>query len=134
MFSSLPILFLFNLFIVSAESITNIELLDIEQNKIITIQAKPKIQLEAKKIIKEVNGVVKKINPFPNKGYMVKIPLKPPLQLESKWVNALIVEVIIIIPEDEKPYLLLFDDENKPYFFTFKTDIDTLLNTLEFSL
>ena len=48
LFSSIPILFLFNLFIVSTESITNIELLDIEQNKIITI---PKIQLEAKKII-----------------------------------------------------------------------------------
>jgi hypothetical protein len=65
---------------------------------------------------------------------MVKIPLERSFPLENKWVNALIDEVIIIIPEDEKPYLLIFDDENKPYFFTFETKIDTLLNTLSFSL
>lgn len=94
----------------------------------------PKIQLEAKKIIKEVDDVLKKMNPFPDKGYMVKIPLEPSYQLENKWVNALIDEVIIIIPEDEKPYLLIFDDENNSYFFTFETKIDTLLNTLDFSL
>ena len=133
-FSAIPILFLCNLLIGSAESIKNIELLDIEKNKIVTIQAKPNIQLETEKIIKGINDVVKKINPIPNKGYMVKIPLTPPLRLESKWVNALIDEVIIIIPENEKPYLLLFDDENKPYFFTFTTDIDSLLKTLNFPL
>ena len=134
LFSTISILFLCNLLLVSAESIKNIELLDIEKNKIVTIQAKPNIQLEAEKIIKGINDVVKKINPIPNKGYMVKISLTPPLRLESKWVNALIDEVIIIIPENEKPYLLLFDDENKPYFFTFTTDIDSLLKTLNFPL
>jgi len=133
--SLIPIFFLFNLFIVSAQSITDIELLDIEKNKIIkTAQTNPKIQLEAGKIIKEIDNVVKKLNPIPDKGYMVKIPLGPSLPLENKWVNALVDEVIIIIPEDEKPYLLIFDDENKPYFFTFETKIDTLLNTLDFSL
>ncbi|TQR15270.1 hypothetical protein [Psychrobacillus vulpis] len=134
LFSSIPLLFLFNLFIVSAQSITNIEILDIEENMIITIPTNPKIQLEATKIIKEIDSVVKKLNPIPDKGYMFKIPLTPSLRLENKWVNALIGEVIIIIPEDEKPYLLIFDDENKPYFFTFKTEIDTLLKTLDFSL
>lgn len=100
--SSIPIFFLFNLFIVSAQSITNIELLDIEKNKIVkTTPTNPKIQVEAEKIIKEIDNVVKKLNP---------------------------------IPEDEEPYLLIFDDENKSYFFTFETKIDTLLNTLDFSL
>ena len=76
--SSLPIFFLFNLFIVNAQSITNVELFDIEKNNIIkTIPTNPKIQLEAKKIIKEVDDVLKKIKPFPDKGYMVKIPLEP---------------------------------------------------------
>jgi hypothetical protein len=65
---------------------------------------------------------------------MVEIASGPSIQLENKWVNALIDEVIIIIPEDEKPYLLIFDDENRPYFFTFKTKVDTLLNTLDFPL
>lgn len=118
---SITIFFLINLFIVSAQSIANIELLDIEKNKIIkTTPTNPKIQLEAKKIIKEIDNILKKINPIPDKGYMVKIPIEPSFQLENKWVNALIDEVIIIIPEDEKPYLLIFDDENKSYFLPSK--------------
>ena len=133
LFSSIPILFLFNLFIVSAQSTTEIEILDIEKNKIIKIQKNPKIQLETKKIIKEIDNIVTKFNPIPDKGYLVKIPLTPSLQLENKWVNTSIDEVIIIIPEDEKPYLLIIDNENKPHFFTIKTEMDTLLKTIEFS-
>ena len=133
LFSSIPILFLFNLFIVSAQSITEIELLDIEKNKIITIPTNPKIQLETKKIIKEIDNIVTKFNPIPDKGYLVKIPLTPSVQLENKWVNTLIDQVIIIIPEDEKPYLLIIDNENKPHFFTIKTEMDTLLKTIDFS-
>ena len=123
-----------DLFTVSAQSILDIELLDIEKNKIITIPTNPKIQVEAKKIINEIDNVVIKLDPFPDKGYMLKIPLTPSLRLENQWVNALIGEVIIILPEGEKPYLLLFDDENKPYFFTFKTEIDSLLKTLNFTI
>jgi len=59
----------------------------------------------------------------------VKIPLTPSLRLENKWVNTLIDEVIIIIPENEKPYLLIFDDEKR--YFTFKIEIDKLLKTLD---
>lgn len=131
LFSSIPILFLFNLLIVSAQGITEIELLDIEKNKIITMPTNPKIQLETKRIIKEIDNIVKKFNPIPDKDYIVKIPLMLSLRLENKWVNTLIDEVIIIIPENEKPYLLIFDDKKKPHFFTFKTEIDTLLKTLD---
>ncbi|SDO25359.1 hypothetical protein SAMN05518871_11347 [Psychrobacillus sp. OK028] len=131
LFSSIPILFLFNLLIVSAQSITEIEILDIEKNKMITIPTNPKIQLETKKIIKEIDNIVKKFNPIPDKGYIVKIPLSPSLRLENKWVNTLIDEVIIIIPENEKPYLLIFDDEKKPHFFTIKPEMDGLLKTLD---
>lgn len=112
----------------------NIEVFDIERNKIInTTSTNTKIQLEAEKIIKEIDGVLKKINPFPDKGYMVKIPLEPSFSLENKWLNALIDEIIIIIPEDENPYLLTFDDENNSYFFTFERKIDMLLNTIDIS-
>ncbi|WP_144512165.1 hypothetical protein [Bacillus sp. FJAT-22090] len=131
-FSSIPILFLFNLLLVSAQDNTNIELLDIEKNKITTIPTNSKVQLETKKIIEEVDGIVKKFNPIPNKGYLVKIPLTQSLRLENKWVNTLIDEVFIIIPQEEKPYLLIFDNEHKPYFFTIKTEIDPLLKTLTF--
>jgi hypothetical protein len=120
---------------VNAQSNKNIELLDIEKNEIIkTTPTNSNIQLEAEKIINEIDCVVKKLEPIPDKGYMIKIPLEPSYQLENKWVNALIDEVIFIIPETEKPFLLTFDDENNPWFFTFQTKIDKLLKTLDFSL
>jgi hypothetical protein len=120
---------------VNAQNTKNIELFDIEKNEIITTTpTNSKIQLEAEKIIKEIDCVVKKFDPIPDKGYMIKIPLDPSYHLENKWVNALIDEVIVIIPEKEEAFLLIFDDENKPCFFTFQTKIDTLLNTLDFSL
>ncbi|GLB61687.1 hypothetical protein [Cytobacillus sp. NCCP-133] len=126
------IFFLLNLQTVNAQNSTNIELLDIEKNKITkTIPTNPEIQLEAERMIKEIDDVVKKLKPVPDKGYMIKIPLEPSHRLENKWMNAMIDEVIIIIAENEKPYLLLFDDENNPYFFTFDTTIDLLRNTLD---
>lgn len=118
---------------VSAQSITEIEIFDIENNNITTIPSNPKIQLETKKIINEIDNIVSKFNPIPDKGYLVRIPLTPSFQLENKWVNTVIDEVIIIIPEDEKPYLLIIDYENKPHFFTSKTEMHTLLKTLDFS-
>lgn len=133
--SLIPMFFSFNLFIVNAQSITNIELFDIEKNEIIkTTKPNRKIQLEVEKIIEEIDDIVRKLKPIPDKGYMIRIPLKPSIQLENQWVYALIDEVIIIIPEDEEPYLLIFDDENKTHFFTSEAKIDTLLNTLSFSL
>lgn len=117
--------------IVSAQSTVDVELLDIETNETRTIEANPKIQLEAKKIIKEIDTIVIKLDPFSDKGYMLRIPLTPSLQLKNEWVNSLIGEVFIIIPEGDKPFLLIFDDKNKPYFFSFKREIDSILKMLD---
>ena len=124
-----------NLSIVNAQNNNLVELLDIEKDEVIkTTPTNANVQVETEKIIKEIDGIVKKFKPIPNKGYMIKIPLEPSYQLKNKWINDLIGEIIIIIPEEEDPYLVTFDDENNPYFFTFDTKISALLNTLEFSL
>lgn len=125
----------FNLSMVNAQSNINVKIFHIEKNEIIkTIPTNSKVQVEVTKIIKEIDGVVKHFKPIPDKGYMIKIPIEPPQQVKNKWINDLIDEVTIIIPEEEEPYLLIFDDENKSYFLTFQTKIDTLLNNLNFSL
>jgi len=124
-----------NLSIVNAQNDNLVELLDIEKDEVInTTPTNSNVQVETEKVIKEIDGIVKKFKPIPNKGYMIKIPLEPSYQLKNKWISDLIDEVIIIIPEDEAPYLITFDDENNPYFFTFKIKIAALLNTLDFSL
>jgi hypothetical protein len=121
--------------LVNAQSNKNIEIFDIQKDEIIkTVSTSFIIQLEVQKYIKEINNIVRKLKLIPDKGYIIKIPLEPSVQLENQWMNALIDEVIIIIPEAEEPYLLTFDNENKPWFFTFETRIDTLITTLEFAL
>jgi hypothetical protein len=135
LFLFVVILFQFNLSIVNAQENNIVKLLDIKKDQIIkTTPTNSTVQLETEKIIKGIDGIVKKFKPIPNQGYMVKIPLEPPYLIENKWINTLIDEIIIIIPNEEDPYLVTFDDENNPYFFTFKTKIDALLNTLDFSL
>ncbi|WP_042148280.1 hypothetical protein [Paucisalibacillus sp. EB02] len=129
------VFFLFNLSVVIAQGNNNIEIMDIEENKVIKkTPTNPNIQLETEKIIQEIDGIVKAFKPIPEKGYMIKIPLEPSYQLENKWINALIDEVIFIIPETGKPFLLIFDDENNSYFFTFQIKIDKLLKTLDFPI
>ncbi|WP_243506971.1 hypothetical protein [Cytobacillus oceanisediminis] len=100
LFSFIHIFLLINLVIVNAQSSSNIELLDIEKNEITkTVPTNPKIQLEAERIIKEIDNVVKNLKPIPDKGYMIKIPLEPSHRVENKWIYALIDEIIIIIPK-----------------------------------
>lgn len=69
--ASVPILFLFTLSMVSAQSTTKIELLAIEKNEITTIPTNSTIQLETEKIIKEIDTVLKKFSPIPDNGYIV---------------------------------------------------------------
>jgi hypothetical protein len=125
---------IFNISTVYAKSNKSIEILDIEKSEIIkTLPLRSRIQLEAEKFLKEIDSVVKKFKPVPEHGYLIKIPLEPSFHLENKWVNTLTDEIIIIIPEDENPYLLTFDDENKSWFFAIKPSISELLNALDFS-
>lgn len=130
--------FVFSLLVVgtvNAQTERNIVIFNIQKNEIIkTVLTSSAVQKEVENYIVEINNVVRKFNPIPEKGYMIKIPLEPSLKIENKWMNALIDEAVIIIPEGEDPYLLIFNDENNPYFFTFEGKIDQLLKLLDFSL
>ncbi|MDW2879698.1 MULTISPECIES: hypothetical protein [Bacillaceae] len=118
-----------------AEGNNIVKIFDIEKNQVInTIPSNPNVQIEIQAIIKGIDGVVKKFNPIPTKGYMIKIPLEQPYLLENKWINAYIDEVIIIIPIGDDPYLVTYDDENNPQFFTINTKINELLQILGVSL
>ncbi|MFN7253427.1 MAG: hypothetical protein ACK4M9_22040 [Anaerobacillus sp.] len=123
-----------NISTVYAKSSKSVQILDIEKSEIIkTVPSSSLVQFEAEKFLKEIDSVVKKFKPIPESGYLIKIPLEPSFHLENKWVNTLTDEIIVIIPDDENPYLLTFDDENKSWFFTIKPSISELLNALDFS-
>ena len=116
---------------VSAQENKNVEIFDISKEKVIReLPSTPSIQKEAQNYLKGITSIYIKLKPIPDKGYMVKIPLEPPAAIQNQWVSSLADEVIIIFPAGEKPYLMIFDTENKLTFFNFEGKTDVLLKEL----
>lgn len=126
--------FLFNLLIPtpSGQSAIEVEIFDIKQGEVVqTVPAYLNVQDEVISYLDNITGVYKKINPIPHDGMMVKIPLEQPYLLKNEWLSNYIEEVIIIFPKNDNPILLLFDEENSPYFFHFNGDMFFLLEKIE---
>lgn len=97
----------------------SIQIYDIDQEMVIkTITITPFIRKDSEKILQGVNDIYKKFNPLPDKGLLVNIPLDPAIQVKNQWINTLVDEMIIFYPEEEEPFILVYDDENNTYFFS----------------
>lgn len=128
-------LFIFQLLSTSgiAQTTQQIQIFDIDQDKVIKyVQLNTDVQQEVEKFLEGISGVYAKYNPIPNKGFMIRIPLEPNIMVRNKWFDDLVDEVTIILPSQENPYLMIFDDENKPFFLTFEGNIENLLDLLVF--
>ncbi|QVY62230.1 hypothetical protein [Cytobacillus gottheilii] len=107
----------------AASPAKNVEIYNVDKREVTsTITPNAKIQNQAEKMIKQITGVYKKLDPLPKTGYMVKIPLQPSVSVNNQWLNGYIDELIIIIPDEQSSHILVFDDENNPHFFTCKND------------
>lgn len=111
-----------------------VEIFDIEEGKVVQeSSATSDIQKETEKIIKSISGVYKNLDPLPKKGLMVKIPLDPPITVKNEWFNDFVNEAVLIFSyEEEDPYILIWDDENHPHFYTIKASTETLMKLLKF--
>ncbi|MFD1739408.1 hypothetical protein ACFSCX_23280 [Bacillus salitolerans] len=128
-------IFIFHLLSTIATAQTNqqIEIFDINKGKVIkTVQLNSDLQQEVKNFLYEITSIYVKSNPIPNSGFMIRIPLEPNVMVKNRWFYDLVDEVIIIYSGQEEPYLMIYDDENKSYFFTFKGDTAKLLDLLNF--
>jgi len=131
-------LFFFVIFLhsthVSAEMFKYVEIFDPKQDKVVkVVQANPQIQGMITSWITNIEGLYKN-DPATDDGYVVKIPLDPIVKVNCKSLNALVSEVYILIPENEPPCYLIFENENKLLSFVFNGDIDMLSNILDFKL
>ncbi|MBU5593124.1 hypothetical protein KQI89_15350 [Clostridium sp. MSJ-4] len=127
-------LLLFSMKVSAAESI-HVEIFHINQESVVKrTPLTSKIQREAENYIKGITGVYAKFNPIPNSGYMIKIPFETPAMIKNQWINAFVDEIIVIFPEQEDPYLLVFDNKDRTIFLSFKGNTDLLLKHLKFKL
>jgi len=119
---------------VNAEGFKYVEIFDPKQDKVVkVIQSNPQIQDMITSWITNIEGSYKN-DPATDDGYVVKIPLDPIIKVNCKSLNALVSEVYILIPENQPPCYLIFEDENKLLSFPFNGDIDMLSNIVDFKL
>ncbi|WP_143063826.1 hypothetical protein [Piscibacillus halophilus] len=117
---------------VNAEEI-NVEIFDVETEQVVkTVSKTDDMQHEVERYIESIDDIFKGIDPVPEDGFMIKIPLDPVVKIDNEWLQSEVDTVIIIKPENEKPYLLLFDEENRPWVFLFETPIDELLSLVDY--
>lgn len=108
------------------------EIFHINKGKVIKkVPMNDVIHKETETIIQSVTDLYRELEPIPQKGYMVKIPLDPAILVKNQWMEDLVSEVIVIFPEYENPHLMVFNNENMPYFFRFNGSVDKLLTKLE---
>lgn len=120
---------------VYGEDFGNVEIFNIDKEKVVkVIQSNMEIQNLAVSYIEGIEGIYGKFNPVPKSGHAIKIPLNPPVKIQTKLTDAVVDVVIIMFPKDEAPFLAIFEDVNKLVCFTFKGDTDRLWRSLEYDI
>jgi len=123
----------------SAHRNKSIEIFDINQGKVIQkVWPNSSIQKDVEGYLNGITGMYIKVKAFPEKGYIIRIPLEPSLKVHNQWLNGYginsVDEVFILFPEEGVPYLLALDEKKRPLFYYFEGDTDVLLKKLNFKL
>jgi hypothetical protein len=120
---------------ISAKGSPCAEIVDSKQNMVVkSVQVDSEIYDMVKSWVKSIDNFCGKISPVAVEGYKVRIPLDPPIKVNKQSLNADVSEVYIIVPQDKPPFFMIFQDKNKPSYFKFYGNIDSLSKALDFEL
>lgn len=108
-----------------------IEVFDVKAGKVIkSLEFNQEVQDEVLQNIANISGLFVKVNALPVDGYIVRIQFDAPANINNTWVNSSniynVSDAFIIFPEKESPYILLFDEQKRPFFFCFEGKYDVL--------
>lgn len=121
--------------IIFAERPINIEIFDPKQDKVVkVVQMNKVINNMVISWVNGINGINGKNDPVKDDGYAIKFPLDHPVRVQNKWLNAIVKEVYLIIPEKDPPFLMVFENENRLICFPFTGNITELSKVLDFKL
>lgn len=111
----------------------NIEVFDITKGEVII--SEPiciDIQNEVFNYVKTIKNLYTKVMPFPEKGYVIRVPFENPIKVKEKILNDAGIKVLdsvfIILSDKEAPIMLILDSQERPYFYTFNSSIQPLLD------
>jgi hypothetical protein len=119
---------------ISAQQQRNIEIFDIKQGKVVKVlKSNSHIQRIATSYLRGIKGIYGKFDPIPTKGYAIRIPMEPSVNVEVKGVSTEVAEIFVMFPENEEPFLMFFEKENTLVCFVFEGDTELLLKKLKYS-
>ncbi|MDP4090887.1 MAG: hypothetical protein Q8930_16685 [Bacillota bacterium] len=117
----------------SAYGCENIEIFDITKEEVVrTIPSSKKIQKEVKGYLYNITGIYAKFNPIPDRGFAIKVFLEPPVTVKSKLSYSTVEEVIVMFPEKDAPFLMVFEGNENLICYNFKGKTDRLLKKLKY--
>ena len=115
------------------ESGSEIQIFDVAKGKIVKkMSSGPAVEAEAEKIINSITGLYAKVKPFPEKGYIVRVPCNPALIVQNSYINATVDKMYIIFTQNEPPIVLILDSKDRPFVYNFSCSTDTLVKYLNF--
>jgi hypothetical protein len=124
---------LFNGEIAYAQALGGIEVFNINDEIIEKVMP---IDYEVQKLVENyiygIEGIYAKFNPIPKNGFAVKVPLAPSVKADVTGKILIIDQIIIMFPENDMPFLLIFEDDDKLSCYNFKGDTEVLLESLEY--
>ena len=121
--------------LVHAAGFKYVEIFDPKQAKVVkVVQLNREINAMVSTWIKDIDAIYGKNNPVTEDGYAIKVPLDPAVKIQGKWLNTLVNEVYIILPKNDPPFFMIFENKDKLSCFPFKGDIKTLSRILDFNL
>ena len=127
--------FILNSIVVFAQEVKYVEIFDPKQDKVVKlVRLNEDIHNMVTAWIKDVDKIYGKSNPITNDGYAIRVPLDPEVRIQGKFINELVNNVYIIIPENDPPFFIIFDDDNKLFCYPFNGDINELSKILNFKL
>ncbi len=116
-----------------------IEVFDITKGKVILSEPiNMDIQNEVFNYVKTIKSLYTKVIPFPEKGYVIRVPFDTALKVKQKLLNKAGIKALdslfIILSDKEAPIILVLDSQERPYFFTFDASIKPLLDYVKLNL
>lgn len=111
-----------------------VEIFDPKQNKVVKeVKLTREIENMVTGWLAHPGEIVAKLNPMPDDGYVLRVPLQPTPALRNKWLYADIDEVFIVIPANEPPFYVILGDDGMSCYLV-NGDISMLSEALNFKL
>lgn len=109
------------------------EVFDVKKESVTrTFELTDEIHAEVKRWLASITGPAPLVRADPDNGIVLHIPLRPPIQVERPDFHASANEVFVFVPKDQKPYLLIFSEQNEPRIFAFDSPVEPFLRKHKF--